>query len=59
MPTEDLLCWCEVRLTVDMQALINRPRVRVNCAMCGEEILNEREIEVDGRLVCKRPEKDK
>ncbi len=53
MPTEDLLCWREVRLTVDMQALISRPGVRVNCAVCGEEILNEREIEVDGQLVCR------
>ena len=53
MPADDLLCWREVRLTVDMQALISRPGVRVNCAVCGEEILNEREIEIAGRIVCK------
>jgi formylmethanofuran dehydrogenase subunit E len=53
MPADDLLCWREVRLTVNMQALISRPGVRVNCAVCGEEILNEREIEVAGRIVCK------
>lgn len=53
MLADDLLCWREVRLTVNMQALISRPGVRVNCAVCGEEILNEREIEVAGRIVCK------
>lgn len=53
MPADDLLCWREVRLTVDMQSLISRPGVRVNCAVCGEEILNEREIEVAGQIVCK------
>lgn len=53
MPVDDLLCWREVRLSVDMQALISRPGVRVNCALCGEEILNEREIVVDGRAVCR------
>ncbi|MGQ9889957.1 MAG: FmdE family protein [Aggregatilineales bacterium] len=53
MPADDLLCWREVRLTVNMQALISRPGVRVNCAVCGEEILNEREIKVAGRIVCR------
>ncbi len=52
MRTADLLCWREVRLTVDMQALISRPGVRVNCAICGEEILNEREVIVNGQPVC-------
>jgi formylmethanofuran dehydrogenase subunit E len=53
MPADALLCWREVRLTVDMQALISRPGVRVNCAVCGEEILNERGIEVAGEVRCK------
>lgn len=53
MPAADLLCWHKVRLSVDMQMLISRPGVRVNCAGCGEEILNEREIEVTGQLLCK------
>jgi formylmethanofuran dehydrogenase subunit E len=53
MLPDDLLCWREICLTVDMQAIISRPGVRVNCAVCGEEIFNEREIEVAGRVVCK------
>jgi formylmethanofuran dehydrogenase subunit E len=53
MPASELFCWRDVRLTLDMKALISRPGVRVNCAMCGEEILNEREVMVEGRLLCK------
>ncbi len=53
MPTDDLLCWREVQLTLDMQALISRPGLRVNCAVCGEEILNAREVVTEGRTLCK------
>ncbi|XWX02464.1 FmdE family protein [Aggregatilineales bacterium SYSU G02658] len=53
MPAEELLRWQRVRLTIDMRALISRAGVRVTCAVCGEEILNEREIVVDGQTVCK------
>lgn len=53
MPVDDLLCWREVRLSVDMQALLSRPGVRVNCALCGEEILNERQVEAAGQIICR------
>lgn len=53
MPADALLQWRAIRLTLDMQAIISRPGVRVNCAICGEEILNEREIVVDGQVVCR------
>jgi formylmethanofuran dehydrogenase subunit E len=53
MSAADLLCWREVCLSIDMQALISRPGVRVNCAICGEEIVNEREIEAAGQVLCK------
>lgn len=53
MPTPDLLCWQEVRLTINLEALISRPGVRVNCAVCDEEILNEREIIVNNRPLCR------
>ncbi|MCE7948588.1 MAG: formylmethanofuran dehydrogenase [Chloroflexi bacterium CFX4] len=42
-----------VSLTLDMHAVISRAGVRVNCAACGEEILNEREVLVNGELVCR------
>jgi formylmethanofuran dehydrogenase subunit E len=53
MPDDELLAWQAVRLTVSMVALISRPGVRVNCALCGEEILNERERIVSGVPVCR------
>jgi formylmethanofuran dehydrogenase subunit E len=53
MPAELLLRWRDVRLSVDMQALISRPGLRVNCAKCGEEILNAREVMIDGQPICR------
>lgn len=52
MPADELLSACEVTLTVCMKTIISRPGIRVNCAICGEEILNEREQIRDGKVVC-------
>ncbi len=53
LSAEELLCVAEVHLTVALQAIISRPGVRVTCETCGEEILNERQILVGGKTVCK------
>lgn len=53
MPVEKLFCWTPVQLNIDLRALISRPGIRVNCAVCGEEILNEREILRDGQPLCR------
>jgi formylmethanofuran dehydrogenase subunit E len=53
MPTEELLSSCEIELLVDLKALIARPGVRVNCDICGEEILNQREVILDGKALCR------
>lgn len=53
MPAAELLCLREVDLTVDLIAIIGKPGVRVNCANCGEEILNLREIIRDGKSLCR------
>lgn len=42
----------DVVLTVSLAALISRPGVRVTCAQCGEEILNEREVLANGHTLC-------
>lgn len=42
-----------VHLALSMKALISRPRVRVNCSVCGEEIINEREITCHGIVLCR------
>jgi formylmethanofuran dehydrogenase subunit E len=42
----------EVQLNLDVQAIVGKSGTRVNCAMCGEEILNQREVARDGQTLC-------
>jgi formylmethanofuran dehydrogenase subunit E len=53
LPDEEIFCWQPVQLTLDLKALISHHGVRVNCAACGEEILNEREMIVGGQSLCR------
>jgi formylmethanofuran dehydrogenase subunit E len=48
-----LLSWAPVRLRVSAATLFSRAGRRVTCARCGEEVLNEREVSVDGAHVCR------
>lgn len=50
---EALFVWQEIELHLNLDALISRPGIRVNCARCGEEILNEREVYTNGQAVCR------
>lgn len=52
MPVEELLTITEVELRVPVTHLVSRPGVRVNCDVCGEEIINEREVCVGGQTLC-------
>ena len=54
MPYEQLLQAEEVEVSFSISALMSRPGVRVNCESCGEEIINEREVVRDGRVLCKQ-----
>lgn len=53
MADEDLLTFQEVRLSRPVGQLVSRAGVRVNCARCGEEIINEREIQWAGTPLCR------
>lgn len=53
MPVEELLSITPVTLLRPAARWISRPGVRTVCAGCGEEILNEREIFLDGQAFCK------
>jgi formylmethanofuran dehydrogenase subunit E len=53
MPAEELFDAREVVLRTPVARLISRPGMRVNCAGCGEEIMNEREVVVDGLPYCR------
>jgi formylmethanofuran dehydrogenase subunit E len=53
MPTEELLNLQEVTLLLSIDKVLSKPGYRVNCAVCGEEVLNEREIVRDGVILCR------
>jgi formylmethanofuran dehydrogenase subunit E len=53
MPDEALLVVQPVVLSVSMAAIISRPGVRAVCAQCGEEVINEREVERGGIVLCR------
>lgn len=53
MPEEDLLVAEPVALLVDLEAIISRPGVRARCERCGEEVINEREVQRDGVTLCR------
>jgi formylmethanofuran dehydrogenase subunit E len=52
MPDNELLIIQPVQLSVPVSQIVSRAGVRVNCAECGEEIINEREVMVGGRPLC-------
>ena len=53
MPNEEMFFVQEVSLSLPVERIIGKAGVRVNCGNCGEEIINQREIFQDGRLLCK------
>jgi formylmethanofuran dehydrogenase subunit E len=53
MPDDEMFTVSEVRLVAPMETIVSRPGVRVNCDLCGEEIMNEREIKSDGLTLCR------
>ncbi len=53
MPTNELLDIQPVRLRIPIQQIVSRAGVRVNCENCGEEIINEREIIINGQTLCR------
>ncbi len=53
MPDEELLVVEPVTLATPVEVIVSRPGVRVNCDRCGEEIINEREIRMDGQVLCR------
>jgi formylmethanofuran dehydrogenase subunit E len=53
MPTAELLRAEAVDLRLDLAALVSRPGVRVSCSACDEEIINEREVVIEGEILCR------
>jgi formylmethanofuran dehydrogenase subunit E len=53
MPDEALFSLTAVSLTPALPQIISRAGARAHCARCGEDIINEREIIVDGLAYCR------
>lgn len=52
IPDDQLLTLQEVDLNTSIKQMVSSPSISVNCAVCGEEIVNEREIKSHGLSVC-------
>lgn len=53
IPDHELLTIQAVQLTTPIEAVVSRAGVRVNCDVCGEEIINEREVRHDRQVLCR------
>ena len=53
MPTGEMFTVTEVQLITPVEDIVSRPGVRVDCDVCGEEIMNEREVRQNGHSLCR------
>ncbi len=52
MPDEELFTATFVALTPTAEQIISRAGVRTDCTLCGEEIINQREVMIGGKPYC-------
>ncbi len=53
IPDEEMLCYEDVQLQQSMANILSQPDLRAICALCGEEVMNGREVVLkDGRILC-------
>lgn len=53
MPAPELLAVQTVHLRTPIERIISRPGLKATCEICGEEIMNEREVIRDGQTLCR------
>ena len=53
MPDDKLLNWQEVELNTALPAILSQPGRRVTCQICGEEIMNGREVLHEESVLCR------
>jgi formylmethanofuran dehydrogenase subunit E len=53
MPDEELFEWKEVNVEIPKEDMPGRPLKRIKCEQCGEYVQDKREIQADGRLLCR------
>ncbi len=52
MPEAELFTCQEVALQPPLETILSRPEARAICARCGEEIINQREVTLEGIVLC-------
>lgn len=52
MPLDEMFFAQEIKLNTSIEEIVSHPGVRVNCDVCGEEIINEREVHHEGLTLC-------
>ena len=53
MPDKELFRFQEVTLDPPLEYLLSKPSVRVKCDLCGEEIINERQVQSGDLMLCR------
>ncbi|OQY27649.1 MAG: hypothetical protein B6I38_09885 [Anaerolineaceae bacterium 4572_5.1] len=53
MPDKEMFTVSNVILNTPIKEIISRPGVRTNCGLCGEEIMNEREVYQNDLMLCR------
>jgi formylmethanofuran dehydrogenase subunit E len=53
VPDELLFSWQPVELLTSIEAIFSRPGLRTACQVCGEEIMNEREVVRGDQVLCR------
>ena len=53
MPDDELFDWKDVEVRIPEEDMPGRPLRRVQCGMCGEYVQDKRDIETDGKTICR------
>lgn len=53
MPASELLTAQRVKLKTSLSDILSSPGTKVRCDICGEEVINGREVQKDGDILCR------
>ncbi|MEW5939555.1 MAG: FmdE family protein [Chloroflexota bacterium] len=53
IPDNLLLDWQRIELTIPIKQIVGQAGKRAECEICGEEIINQREVVREGTVLCK------
>jgi formylmethanofuran dehydrogenase subunit E len=52
MPDEEMMTVEDIVLNIPIADIVSHSGIRVNCERCGEEIMNERQVVIEGKSYC-------